>query len=253
MSGHSHWAKVKHQKGAVDAKRGQLFTKLGREIAVAAREGGGDPEMNFRLRLAVDKARIAGMPKENIERAILRGQGKLKGEAAVEQIVYEGYGPHGTAIIVEALTDNRNRAVGEVRSAFTRHGGSLGENGSVSWMFERQGYIEIEPKGGGSEDIALIAIDAGAADVRIQDDSIEVYTAPEDLERVKNALEENKIEFETAELSWVPKTMLELNPKATIQNMKLIEALENLDDVQEVFSNLQIDDAALAAYEAEAA
>jgi YebC/PmpR family DNA-binding regulatory protein len=250
MSGHSHWATIKRQKGTADAKRGQLFTKLGREIEIAAREGGADLTSNFRLRLCVDKARQAAMPKENIERAILRGTGQLKGES-IEQVSYEGYGPQGTAVIVEVMTDNRNRAVSEVRRVFSRHGGNLGESGSVSWMFERKGYISITPENGDSDELALMAIDAGADDVKTAEDLVEVYTKVEELQQIKGALEASNITFDSAELAWVPKTMLQLDNRATVQNLKLIDDLEELDDVQQVFTNLDITDEALAAYENE--
>jgi YebC/PmpR family DNA-binding regulatory protein len=250
MSGHSHWATIKRSKGAADAKRGQLFTKLGREIEIAARGGGGDPSSNFKLRLAVDRARQSSMPKENIDRAILRGTGQLKGET-IEAMQYEGYGPQGTALIVEVLTDNRNRAASEVRRVFTRHGGNLGETGSVNWMFEHRGYITLQPNDSEAEELALMAIDAGAEDVKVDDDLVEVFTKMEDLEQVKEAFEQQSIPFEDAQLSWIPKSMAQLDQKATIQNLRLIEALEELDDVQQVYSNLEISDEAAAAYEAE--
>ncbi|MGQ9493683.1 MAG: YebC/PmpR family DNA-binding transcriptional regulator [Anaerolineae bacterium] len=250
MSGHSHWATIKRTKGVADARRGQLFTKLGREIEIAARDGGGDPASNFRLRLAIDKARQAAMPKENIERAILRGTGQLKGEA-IEAIQYEGYGPQGIAMIVEVLTNNRNRAVSEVRRVFSRHGGNLGATGSVAWMFERKGYISIVPDDGNAEELALVAIDAGAEDVKVDKDLVEVFTKAEDLQKVKEKLEQQKISFTSAQLSWVPKTLARIDEKATMQNMRLIEALEELDDVQQVYSNLEISDEVMAAYEAE--
>lgn len=250
MSGHSHWATIKRAKGVADARRGQLFTKLGREIEIAARDGGGDPASNFRLRLAIEKAKQAAMPKENIERAILRGTGQLKGEA-IEAIQYEGYGPQGIALIVEVLTDNRNRAVSEVRRVFSRHGGNLGATGSVAWMFERKGYISIVPDDGNAEELALAAIDAGAEDVKVDKDLVEVFTKVEDLQKVKERLEQQNITFTSAQLSWVPKTLARIDEKATIQNMRLIEALEELEDVQQVYSNLEISDEAMAAYEAE--
>jgi YebC/PmpR family DNA-binding regulatory protein len=250
MSGHSHWATIKRSKGAADAKRGQLFTKIGREIEIAAREGGPDLTANFRLRLCVDKARQAAMPKENIERAILRGTGQLKGET-IEQMSYEGYGPQGTAMIVDVMTDNRNRAVSEVRRVFTRHGGNLAETGAVSWMFERKGYISITPENGDADELALMAIDAGADDVKTSQDLVEVYTKVDDLQKIKGALEASEVSFESAELTWVPKTMLQLDNKATVQVLKMIDALEELDDVQQVSTNLDITDTALAAYEEE--
>jgi len=250
MSGHSKWSTIKRAKGVADARRGQLFTKLGREIEIAARDGGGDPSANFRLRLAIDKARQANMPKDNIERAILRGTGKLKG-TTIEEVKYEGYGPQGTAVIVEVLTDNRNRAVSDVRRVFSRHGGNLGETGCVSWLFEHKGYISIVPQDTDAEELALMAIDAGADDVKVDQDLVEIFTKAEDLQKLREVLQERNISFNTAQLSWIPKSVVQLDEKATIQNMRLIDALEELDDVQQVYSNLEISDEVMAAYEAE--
>jgi YebC/PmpR family DNA-binding regulatory protein len=251
MSGHSHWATIKRQKGAADAKRGQLFTRLAREIEIVAREGGGDPEANFRLRLAMDRAKQNNMPKDNIERAILRGTGQLKGEL-IEEISYEGYGPQGTAIIVEVVTDNRNRAVSDVRRIFARHGGNLGSTGCVLWLFEHKGYISIAPSDSDAEEVALTAIDAGADDVKVADDLVEVFTRVEDLQSVRETLEYENVVLDSVELSWIPKTMVELDDKTTMQNMRLIEELEELDDVQQVYSNLEISDQVIAAFEAAA-
>ena len=248
MSGHSHWATIKRSKGAADAKRGQLFTKLGREIEIAARNGGGDVTANFRLRLAVDKARQSAMPKDNIERAIQRGTGALKGNA-IEEITYEGYGAQGTAVIVEVVTDNRNRTVSEVRRLFSRHGGNMGETGCVSWLFERKGYISVQPNDSDADELALVAIDAGADDVKVSKDLVEVYTKVEDLQRIKAVLEGKHISVESAELSWIPKSYIQLDDKATHQNMRMIDALEENDDIQAVHSNLEISDAAMASYE----
>lgn len=250
MSGHSHWATIKRSKGAADAKRGQLFTKLGRELEIAAREGGGDPNSNFKLRLAVDKAKQAQMPKDNIERAIQRGTGQLKGES-LEEIQYEGYGPQGTALIVEVVTDNRNRAASEVRRVFSRHGGNLGSTGSVAWMFERKGAISLQPDDVDAEELALLAIDAGAEDVKVEDDLVEVYTRPEELMKFKETFEQKKIPFESAELAWIPKSLAQLDVKATLANLRLIDSLEELDDVSHVHSNLEISEEAAQAYEAE--
>ena len=250
MSGHSKWATIKRQKGAADAKRGQMFTKLGRELAIAAREGGPNPDTNFRLRLVVEKAKEINMPKDNIERAIQRGAGIAKGEA-LEEMIYEGYGPEGTALLVSALTDNRNRSVAEVRRVFSRHGGNLGETGSVAWMFDRKGYLTIEPKDGNAEELALMAIDAGAEDVKVSLDMVEVITTVEDFQKIKDTLEKQDIEFGSAELSWIPKTTMQLDEKTTMQNMKLIDALEELDDVLQVYSNLDITDEIMTKYEAE--
>jgi YebC/PmpR family DNA-binding regulatory protein len=249
MSGHSKWATIKRSKGAADAKRGQLFTKLGREIMVAVREGGSDPGSNFRLRLIIEKAKEANMPKDNIERAIQRGSGLLKGDT-LEEVIYEGYGPEGTAVLVSALTDNRNRSVAEIRRVFTRHGGNLGETGCVAWLFDRKGYLTIQPENGDAEELALKAIDAGAEDVKVSDDLVEVITLPEDFQKVRDALEENEVEVDSAELSWLPKTTVQLDDKTTTQNMRLVEDLEELEDVLNVYSNLDISDEVMAKYEA---
>lgn len=250
MSGHSKWATIRRKKGVEDAKRGQMFTKLGRELAIAAREGGPNPETNFRLRLVVEKAKQANMPKENIERAIARGAG-LTNKETFEEIIYEGYGPSGTAMLVSVLTDNRNRSVADVRRVFSRHEGNLGETGCVAWLFERKGYLTAEPRNGDTEDVALLAIDAGAEDVTTSPDMVEVYTSVESFQAVKQALEENDVQISSAELSWVPKTTMQLSEVDTLKTMKLIEELEELDDVVAVFSNLDISDDLMAKYEAQ--
>lgn len=238
MSGHSKWAQIKRQKGAADAKRGQLFTKLGREIAVAAREG-ADPAANARLRLAVQRARDANMPLDTIERAIKRAAGA--GDAAnFQEISYEGYGPHGVAILVDALTDNRNRAAAEIRSVFNRNGGNLGESGSVRWLFDPKGIITVETGGKDPDEIALIAIDAGAEDVQVDDGLLEVYTEPAQLEQVREALEQEGIDVSSSETAMVPKTTVPLDQQAAEQTMRLIERLEDLDDVQNVYSNSDV-------------
>jgi YebC/PmpR family DNA-binding regulatory protein len=249
MSGHSKWSTIKRKKAAEDAKRGKLFTKLGREIAVAAREGGGgDPETNFRLRLAIDNAKAANMPKDNIERAIRRGTGEEKG-AELEAIRYEGYGPHGVAMLVQVLTDNRNRAVSDIRRAFTRHGGNLGEGGCVAWLFEPKGYITISPNDSDPDELALMAIDAGADDVAIESDLVEVYTLLDDFQGVKEELEKNEVHLDSAEVSMIPKSLTELGRKETFKAMALIDALEELDDVQQVYSNLHISDEIMTTYD----
>jgi YebC/PmpR family DNA-binding regulatory protein len=243
VSGHSKWSQIKRAKGVTDAKRGQLFTKLGREISVAAREGGPDPEANARLRLAVQRAREANMPMDNIDRAIKRVSGT--DSAALEEIVYEGYGPNGAAILIEAMTDNRNRTVAEIRNVFTRGGGSLGNAGCVAYLFDSRGIISVEANGTDPDDVALKAIDAGADDFRVDDDGIEIYTEPTQLESVRAALEQEKIAVNTAETAMVPKTTLELEPKVTVSVLKLMERLEELDDVQRVYSNLELSEEAL--------
>jgi YebC/PmpR family DNA-binding regulatory protein len=241
MSGHSKWATIKRKKGATDARRGQLFTKLTREITVAARESGGDPNSNFRLRLAVQKARTENMPMDNINRAIQRGAGAGEGGANFEEVMYEGYGPHGVAVLVQTLTDNRNRTVSEVRSIFTKAGGSLGEAGSVGWMFDPRGLIVIEPGPNDDPDeLSLTAIDAGAEDVQAEEDQIEVITAFNDLKNVQEALSAHNLNIVSAERTMVPKTTMTLDEKGMEQIIRLIDRLEELDDVQTVYSNLDL-------------
>ncbi len=251
MSGHSKWSTIKHKKAAEDAKRGKLFTRLAREITVAAREGGGDPDINFSLRLAVDKAKAANMPKDNIERAIKRGTGELKGED-LSELVYEGYAPHGVALLVRVLTDNKNRTVAAVRRVFTQKGGTMAEAGAVAWQFDRKGYIAIAPDGVDEERVFEVAVEAGAEDIVFGEDMIEVYADLNTFEAVRQALEDDGIEFETAELSMVPKTTMELSEKQTLQVMNVIDELEDLDDTQQVYSNLDISDEVMSAYEAAA-
>ncbi len=253
MSGHSKWATIKRQKSANDAKRGQLFTKLGREIAVAAREGGSDPEVNFRLRIVLDKARQANMPKDNIERAIKRGSGENLDGAQLEEYTYEGYGPHGTAMIIQALTDNRNRTVSEVRHTFSRYGGNLGADGCVSWMFSRKGVITIEAGSTDPDEVALVAIDAGAEDVEVNDGIVSVYTEMADFAAVRQSLDDTGFEIAEADLAWIPQSQITLTTKEAMSNLKLMEALDELDDVQEVFSNLEISDDIFDSYGSEAA
>jgi YebC/PmpR family DNA-binding regulatory protein len=249
MSGHSKWSQIKRQKGANDVKRGALFTKLSREIIVAAKTGGADPEMNFRLRLAVQKAREANMPADNIDRAIKKASGGADAAELVE-VTYEGYGPNGIAIIVEALTDNRNRTVAEVRSVFTRGGGNLGESGSVAWQFANRGIVAVNANGKDPEEITLAAIDAGAEDFDVQDDMVEIYTTPASLEAVRKAVLDAGYEVASAELSMLPSTPLHLEGSDADQVLKLLERLENLDDVQQVYSNAEFSEEAIAAYSA---
>jgi YebC/PmpR family DNA-binding regulatory protein len=249
MSGHSKWAQIKRQKGVADARRGQLFTKLAREIIVAVREGGSNPEANFRLRLAVQKARDNNMPLDNIERAIKRGSGHAEG-ASLAEMVLEGYGPNGVAILVTALSDNRNRTLQEVRNIFTRHGGNLGESGCVAWLFDSRGVITIDTNAQDAEELALKAIDAGAEDVRIENNYIEVYTKPAELEPVREALGQKNVPIAAAEVSMVPKTIVELEEKAALQTLKLLDRLEELDEVQHVSSNADFPDAILEKYQA---
>jgi len=249
MSGHSKWAQIKRQKGVADARRGQLFTKLAREITVAARQGGADLNANFRLRLAVQKARESNMPADNIERATKRGTGESDA-AALEEVTYEGYGPGGTAILIQAMTDNRNRTVADLRRVLTRAGGNLGEAGSVAWIFESRGVIIIEAGKADPDGVALQAIDAGADDVKVEDGAVEVYTRPEDMEAVKRQLEQAGLDVSSAEVSMVPKTVIELGDKDAHAALRLVERIEELDDVQRVFSNAGFSEQALETYEA---
>jgi len=240
MSGHSKWSTIKRQKGVTDAKRSAVFTKVAREIMVAARAGGGDPDANFRLRLAMDKARGVNMPMDNIKRAIDKATGAAEGEQ-FEEIVYEGYGPGGVAVLVEAATDNKNRTAADVRSIFTKAGGSLAGAGAVAWQFEPRGLIAVPANGRDPDDVALAAIDAGADDVDTSDaDRIEVYTAPADLERVRRALDSAGISIESAESAMVAKSQVEVDASRARQNLRLIELLEDLDDVQRVTANFDI-------------
>lgn len=251
MSGHSKWATIKHKKAATDAKRGKLFTQLAREITIAAREGGGNPEFNFTLRLAIDKAKASNMPKENIERAIKRGTGELKGEDLVE-VTYEAYAPYGVALLIQVLTDNRNRSIADLRRVLTRQGGSIADAGAVAWQFERKGYVAIAPNGVDATKIFETAVDAGADDVVISDELIEVFCSPDSFQQVRQALADLGVEFETAELSMIPTNTLTLDEEETFKVMGVIEAIEELDDVQQVYSNLDISDEAMARFEAAA-
>ncbi len=251
MSGHSKWATIKRAKGANDAKRGALFTRLLREITVAAREGGGDQESNFRLRLAVDKARAANMPKENVERAIARATGQGDGAVNYEELMYEGYGPHKVPLMIKVLTDNRNRTVAEIRRMLQRSGGQLGEGSSVAWQFNRKGYIVLERTDKvNSDDVFEVAVESGAEDVVTGDDTIEIYTDIDSFRGVREALLKKGYQLATAELSMVPTTQTQLSPEDTRQVLGVIETLEDLDDVQQVYSNLEISDEVLSHMEA---
>lgn len=235
MSGHNKWSTIKHKKGAADAKRGKLFSRLIKEITVAAKEGGGNPEANPRLRTAIAAAKAANMPKDNMDRALKRGTGEIAG-ANYESIFYEGYTPGGAAVLVETLTDNKNRAASEVRHAFSKYGGNLGEPGSVAWMFSKKGLITFED--GATEDQVMeLALEAGAEDVVADEGVIEVYTEPGDLEAVKEAFEKAGLTCASAEVTNVPSSNLELEGKSASSAMKLLEALDDLDDVQKVWSN----------------
>ena len=248
MSGHSKWATIKRAKGIDDAKKGAVFTKLSREIILAAKQG-GDMNANFKLRMAVGRAKAQNMPKDNIERAIAKGSGSGNDEQ-LDEITYEGYGPGGVAILLSVLTDNRNRTVAEIRHRFSRSGGNLGETGSVGWQFAARGLISIPVGKNDPDEVALLAIDAGAEDVNVDDDAIEVQTEPANLEAVRKALEGNGLDIENADFAMVPKTLMELEDQKTAhQVLKLIDALEDLEDVQRVYSNADFSDEALDSYE----
>lgn len=249
MAGHSKWANIKHRKERQDKARGAEYTKLARAITVAAKEGGGNPDMNFNLRLAIDKARAGNMPKDNIDRAIARGTGEAGG-ANVERVIYEGYGPNGVAVLVDCTTDNRTRTVGEVRSVFNRHSCSLGEANSVAWQFAQRGTIAIPAEDLDADEVTLAAIDAGAVDVEADDDVVTVYTEVEDFARVKNALAAAGYDTTEAELAMIPSVQAELDVADTLQVLKFIDKLESLDDVDRVWSNLSISDEAAAAFDA---
>ena len=252
MSGHSKWSKIKRQKGVSDTKKGQLFTKLGRELMVAVREGGSDPERNFRLRLAIQKCRDNNMPMDNVYSAIKKASGESGGSALTETS-FEGYGPGGAAILVQALTDNRNRTLQDIRSIFSRGGGSLADAGGVAWLFETKGMIMVEAGQLNLEDIALWAIDAGAEDFRIEKDSLEIYTQPASLEPVRKALEQHDVAISSAELSMIPNNTLELGEDEALKVLKLLDRLEELDDVQRVYSNVDFTDAVMDKLRAKAA
>jgi YebC/PmpR family DNA-binding regulatory protein len=239
MSGHSKWASIKHKKGATDARRGQLFTKLARAIAVAAREGGGNPESNYTLAAAVQKARDYSMPKDSIQRAIDRGTGAGGDADAIERVIYEGYGPAGVAVLVEALTDNRNRTSSDVRHAFEKHGGSLGEPGSVAWVFEKRGVAMVDADRY-SEDDLIAAIDAGAEDVTREGDSLKILCAAEDLAAVRKAVEAAGVEIESAEITMEPKSVVEVAGSDAAAVMRLMDALDEQDDVEAVHANFDI-------------
>jgi len=241
MSGHSKWSSIKHKKAANDSKRGKIFTKLIKEVTIATKEGGGDPDKNPRLRTAIANAKAQNVPNDKIETSILRGTGQLPG-MSFEEILYEGYGPGGVAIIVEVVTDNKNRSVADMRYIFSKNGGNLGENGCVAWMFNKKGLIAIDKDKADEDDIITIALDAGAEDVEVSDDSYEILTAPEDFEKVKNAVEEAEIEMVLAEISMIPQTTIRVEGKDANQVLKIVELLEDYDDTQNVYSNFDIDD-----------
>ena len=248
MSGHSKWSSIKHKKGAADAKRGQLFSKLSRAIIVAAKEGGGDPAGNLALQNAIEKARSYSMPKDNIERAIAKGSGADAEAASFETVVYEGYGPEGVAVLVEALTDNRNRTASEVRHAFTKHGGNLGTTGAVAWQFERRGVVLVSANGADEEELVMAAAEGGADDVELDGSSFVVTSAPESLSDVRQALEDGGFAVESVELAMVPKTTVAVSDESVARRIvKLVEGLEDTEDVQDVYANFDIPEDVLEA------
>ena len=240
MAGHSKWAGIKHKKAIVDARRGKLFTKLARAITVAAKEGGGDPDGNPSLGLAVQKAKDASMPKDNIERAIAKGTGEGADAESYENVLYEGYGPGGVALLIDALTDNRNRTGADMRHLLTKHGGSLGEPGSVAYLFDKKGVVVVDANAH-SEDDLVVAIDAGAEDIQVDEDVYEIVAEPSDLTAVRAALETAGIAFESAEVTQLPKTRVEIDETTAAKLMRLIDALEDNDDVNEVHANFDVD------------
>ena len=239
MSGHSKWANIKHKKGKVDAIRGKITTKIGREITIAVKLGGSDPIGNMRLKLALQKARENNVPKENIQRAIQKGAGALDG-SNYEEIKYEGYGPGGVAIMVDAMTDNRNRTAADVRHLFSKYGGNLGETGCVSWMFKQKGLFVVEQGQLEEEEFMLLSLDAGAEDFEASEGEFEITTDPDDFEQVQEALEKNNITTVVARITMIPETMTALADDESVKMMKLLEALEDLDDIQEVYTNFDI-------------
>lgn len=251
MAGHSKWKQIKHAKAVTDQRRGKLFTKMAREIIVAAKQGGGDPDSNFRLRMAVQRAKDANMPGDNIDRAIKRGAGGGDDGAQMIESVYEGYAPGGVAIMLETLTDNRNRTVSEVRAALTRAGGSLAESGAVSWQFEKRGVITIDAQEDEAEDLALVAIDAGADDFDAADSTLQIFSPPASLESIRAALEASAAAISSSEVSLIPSHTVAVDSRSAGQVLRLLDRLEDLDDVQKVYSNADFPDEALAKYGAE--
>jgi len=250
MSGHSHWATIRRKKGAADAKRGQVFTRLAREIVIAAREGGGDQNSNLRLQYAIERARAQNMPKDNIERAIKRGTGDDKEGTTIEEIMYEGYAPHGIALLLSCVTDNRNRTVAEIRHILNRYGGAMSEAGSVSWQFTRKAYFSFPAQGQDSDKVFELAVEAGADDVTFDEETIEIFGAVETFKAIGDALRSAKIQAEEAELRMIPNMLIDLEAENALQVLRVIETLEELDDVQDVYSNLNITDEVLAQLEA---
>lgn len=249
MSGHNKWSSIKHKKGATDAKRGKIFTRIVKEIILAAKSGGGDPEMNPRLRTAINTAKENNMPKENIERAVKRGTGEIEG-AAYEEITYEGYGHNGVGIVVDVMTDNKNRSVAEIRHAFSKYGGNMAENGAVSWNFEQKGFMQVPSAGLDEEEFMMIAIDAGADDVELNEDKFDIFTSPNEFHQVIGNLEKAGYPVQNAELTRVPKTTVNADDVAA-KLLRLIDFLEDLDDVQKVYANFELSDEVMEQLERE--
>jgi YebC/PmpR family DNA-binding regulatory protein len=247
MSGHSKWANIKHRKGIADAKKGALYTKMAREIGVAVKAGGANPDANYRLRLAIDKAKSSNMPTVNIERAIKRASGEDSADQLAE-VTYEGYGPGGVALMLHAVTDNKNRTVSQIRATLTRAGGNLGESGCVSWNFESKGIITLQTDPIKAEEIMLQAIDVGAEDVSVDGGYVEIYTIPEELEKVRRALTDKSVKIDTAELSMKPKATVSLDHKTALQALRLLDTLEDMEDVQKVYANADFPEDALEEY-----
>jgi YebC/PmpR family DNA-binding regulatory protein len=240
MSGHNKWAKIKHKKASADAAKGRVYTRLIKEITLAARMGGGDENGNPRLRKAIQDAKAANMPSNNVERAIKKGTGELEG-VSYEEVSYEGYGPGGVAIIAELITDNKNRAVSEIRHIFSKHGGNLASSGAVSWKFDKKGIIAVVPEGRSEDDVLMMALDAGAEDVKYDPESTEILVAPSDLETVKSALEKQGLKVEKAEVGMHPKDTVKIEGREAEQLLKLLDAIEEHDDIQKIYSNYDID------------
>ena len=251
MSGHSKWSTIKHAKAATDARRGKLFTKLAKEVIIASREGGGDPDTNFRLRLAIQRAKDSNMPNDNVDRAIKRGTGESNDGIQMVEVLYEGYGPGGVAIMLETLTDNRNRTVSDVRSTLTKAGGNLAESGAVAWQFEQKGVITVDAEEDQAEELALLAIDEGADDFETFDSTLQIFSTPNTLEAIRATLEQNAAKISASEISMVPSHTIALDDKAAIQTLRLLDKLEDLDDVQKVYSNADFSDEVLEQYSEE--
>ena len=250
MSGHSKWSTIKHKKAATDAKRGKLFTKLSKEIIVAAKQGGADSEMNFRLRMAIQIAKDANMPADNIDRAVNKGAGSGSEGDAMAEIIYEGYGPGGVGIMLETLTDNKNRTVSDIRSTLTRAGGNMAESGSVAWQFEQKGVIIVDASEEIAEDLALIAIDAGADDFETYEGTLHIYSEPSSLEEIRTTLSETEATIASTELSMIPSSTIMLESGKAVRTLRLLDSLEELDDVQKVYSNADFPDEALVRFQA---